>query len=349
MKKIKLGRSDLEVTQLCLGTMTWGTQNTEAEGHEQIDYALEQGINFMDTAEMYPVNPVSKETVGNTESIIGTWNAKNPTRRYDCVIATKVSGLNNRFVRENQPVSGETMREAVENSLRRLQTDYIDLYQIHWPNRGSYHFRQYWSFDASSQNRQETLDNMADVLQTMDALQKEGKVREFGLSNESAWGTAQWLRLAEELNAPRMQTIQNEYSLLCRLFDTDLAELCVNEDVTLLAYSPLGCGLLTGKYGNGETIPEGSRLSLNGDLGGRVTPTVWPAVQAYLDIAQKHELNPAQMAIAWCMSRPFPISPIFGATSMEQLNTALGSDALKLSDEVLAEINAAYKLYPMPM
>ncbi|MCV6824985.1 MULTISPECIES: aldo/keto reductase [Halocynthiibacter] len=349
MKKIKLGRSDIEVTQLCLGTMTWGTQNTEAEGHAQIDYAAEQGINFMDTAEMYPVNPVSKETVGNTESIIGTWIAKNRNRRDDWVIATKIAGLNGRFVREDQPITGETMKAAVESSLKRLQTDVIDLYQIHWPNRGSYHFRQYWDFDASGQNRQETLDHMADVLRAMDELQKAGKVREFGLSNESAWGTAQWLRLADELSAPRMQTIQNEYSLLCRLFDTDLAELCVNEDVTLLAYSPLGCGLLTGKYDGGETIPKGSRLDLNGDLGGRVTPKVWPAVEAYLNIARKHDLDPSQMAIAWCMTRPFPISPIFGATSVEQLKVALGSDAVELSDEVLRDIKEAYREFPMPV
>lgn len=348
MKKIKLGRSALEVTQLCLGTMTWGTQNTEEEGHAQIDFAAERGINFMDTAEMYPVNPVSKETVGHTETIVGNWIAKNAARRSDWIVATKMSGYNEGFVREGQKMTGVNLRAAVEGSLARLKTDYIDLYQLHWPDRGSYHFRQNWAFDPSTQNREEVRAGMAEVLTTMAALQAEGKIREFGLSNESAWGTAQWLRLAEELNAPRMQTIQNEYSLLCRLFDTDMSELSLHEDVTLLAYSPLATGLLTGKYAGGTTLPTGSRRTLAPELGGRITPHVWPAVEAYVAIANKHDLDPAQMAIAWCMTRPFLTSPIFGATTLAQLETALGADSLVLSDEVLADIQQAHRQHPMP-
>lgn len=348
MKKIKLGKSDLEVTQLCLGTMTWGRRNTEAEGHAQIDFAAERGINFMDTAEMYPVTPVKKESVGNTEIVIGNWVAKNPSRRSDWVIATKVSGLNAAFVRENQPITGQTIHEAVEGSLARLQTDYIDLYQVHWPNRGSYHFRKYWNFDPSTQNRAETLDSMADVLKTMDALQKEGKVREFGLSNESVWGTSQWLRLAQELGAPRMQTMQNEYSLMCRIFDTDFAELSCNEDVTLLAYSPLATGILTGKYEGGEVTPENSRRQHDGTLGGRITPRAWEASNAYVAIAQKHGLDPTQMALAWTMTRPFVTSPIFGATSLAQMENSLKADSLQLSNEVLQDIHDAHLQYPMP-
>ncbi|MEH6834353.1 MULTISPECIES: aldo/keto reductase [Falsihalocynthiibacter] len=348
MKKIKLGRSSLEVTQLCLGTMTWGSRNTEAEGHAQIDFAAERGINFMDTAEMYPVTPVAKETVGNTETIVGNWIAKNQARRADWVIATKVSGFNERFVREGQPLTGETMRAALEGSLARLKTDYVDLYQIHWPNRGSYHFRQYWEFDPSSQDRAKTMDHMADILQTLAALQKEGKIREFGLSNESAWGTSQWLRLADELGAPRVQTVQNEYSLLCRVFDTDFSELSCNEDVTLLAYSPLAASLLTGKYEGGTVFPERSRRTLEETLGGRVTPRVWPAIDAYHAIAKKHGIDPVQMAIAWTMTRPFLTSPIFGATSVEQLENSLKADSLTLSAEVLADINQAYRSHPMP-
>jgi aryl-alcohol dehydrogenase-like predicted oxidoreductase len=348
MKKIKLGRSALEVTQLCLGTMTWGTQNTEEEGHAQIDFAAERGINFMDTAEMYPVNPVSKETVGRTESIIGSWIAKNAGRRGDWIVATKMSGYNERFVREGQKMTADSVRAAVEGSLSRLKTDYIDLYQLHWPDRGSYHFRQNWAFDPSSQNREEVLANMAEVLTAMTALQAEGKIREFGLSNESAWGTVQWLRLADELNAPRMQTMQNEYSFLCRLFDTDMSEVSLHEDVTLLAYSPLATGLLTGKYAGGTTMPEGSRRTLTPELGGRITPNVWPAVDAYLAIAKKHGLDPTQMALAWCMTRPFLTSPIFGATTLAQLETALGADDLVLSDEVLADIQQAHRQHPMP-
>lgn len=348
MKKIRLGRSDLEVSQLCLGTMTWGRRNSEKEGHAQIDFSAERGVNFMDTAEMYPVTPVKKESVGDTEVIIGNWVAKYPSRRADWIIATKVSGLNGAFVRENQPVTGKTMRQAVEGSLARLQTDYIDLYQIHWPNRGSFHFRQYWDYDPSSQNRAETLENMADVLQTMDALQNEGKVREFGLSNESVWGTSQWIRLAEELGAPRMQTIQNEYSLMCRIFDTDWAELSCNEDITLLAFSPLATGILTGKYEGGSLTPENSRRDHDGKLGGRVTPRSWSASNAYVEIAKKHNLDPAQMALAWSMTRPFVTSPIFGATSLKQLDNALKSDKLTLSDDVMRDIQDAYRQHPMP-
>ncbi|WP_380057659.1 aldo/keto reductase [Falsihalocynthiibacter sp. SS001] len=348
MKKITLGQSALEVTQLCLGTMTWGSRNTEAEGHAQIDFAAERGINFMDTAEMYPVAPVKKETVGNTEKIVGSWIEKNPSKRSDWVIATKHSGYNEAFVREGQTVTGATMLEAVEGSLERLKTDYIDLYQIHWPNRGSYHFRQQWDFDPSKQDKAKTLDDIADILKAMERLQKSGKVREFGLSNDSAWGTAQWLRIANEMGAPRIQTIQNEYSLLCRQFDTDWSELSCNEDITLLAYSPLATGLLTGKYEGGTALPERSRRTLVSDLGGRVTPRVWPAIDAYLEIAKKHGLDPSQMAIAWCMTRPFLTSPIFGATSVEQLEIALGADELTLSDEVLADIAAAHREHPMP-
>ncbi len=348
MRQLTLGQSDLKVSELCLGSMTWGTQNTQDEGHGQIDMALDHGVNFIDTAEMYPVNPVSAETVGVTETIIGAWVAKSG-RRDEVVIATKHSGLNERFVRPGEPITGQSMHDCVELSLQRLQTDVIDLYQLHWPNRGSYHFRQIWDYDPTVQNRAETLDNIADVLEAMKALQKAGKVREFGLSNESAWGTTQWVTQAERLGAPRMQTIQNEYSLICRQFDSDLAETCVNEDVTLLAFSPLGTGLLTDKYKGGTVIPKGSRRTYGAELGGRVTARMWPAVDAYVAIAQKHGLDPAQMAIAWCLTRPFKTIPIFGATTEAQLKTALGSVDVTLSDEVLAEINAAHRQHPMPM
>lgn len=347
MRKVTLGRTDLLVSELCLGSMTWGTQNTLDEACGQIDMALERGVNFIDTAEMYPVNPVKAETVGRTETYIGEWVARSG-RRDEVVIATKHAGLNERFVRPGEPISGATMHACVDASLKRLQTDVIDLYQLHWPNRGSFHFRQIWNYDPSKQDRAATIANMVDVLEAMSALQKAGKVRHFGLSNESAWGTTQWLVQAEALGAPRMETIQNEYSLLCRQFDSDLAEMSVNEDVTLLAFSPLATGLLTGKYDGGKTVPEGSRLALNGDLGGRVGPRVWPAVEAYLAIARKHGLDPSQMAIAWCLTRPFKTIPIFGATSLAQLDVALGASDVVLSDEVLQEIDSAHRAHPMP-
>lgn len=346
MRKIPLGRSGLEVPELCLGTMTWGTQNTLEEAHEQIDMALDHGVDFIDTAEMYPVNPVTAENVGRTESIIGEWFARTG-RRGDVVLATKITGANGGFVRGGAGISSAAIREAVDGSLKRLQTDYIDLYQLHWPNRGSYHFRQNWDFDPSGQNREQTLDHMRDVLGELQRQVAAGKIRHVGLSNESAWGTAMWLRLAEEMGAPRMVSIQNEYSLLCRLFDTDLAELSVNEDVTLLAYSPLATGLLSGKYAP-DVTPPGSRREYYPGLGGRITPRVWPAIEAYLEIATRHGLSLPQMALAWLRTRPFATSAIFGATRPEHVKTAVESTAVELGPEVLAEISAAHKAHPMP-
>ncbi len=346
MRKIPLGRSGLEVPELCLGTMTWGTQNTLEEAHEQIDMALDHGVDFIDTAEMYPVNPVTAENVGRTESIIGEWFARTG-RRGDVVLATKITGANGGFVRGGAGISSAAIREAVDGSLKRLQTDYIDLYQLHWPNRGSYHFRQNWDFDPSGQNREQTLDHMRDVLGELQRQVAAGKIRHVGLSNESAWGTAMWLRLAEEMGAPRMVSIQNEYSLLCRLFDTDLAELGVNEDVTLLAYSPLATGLLSGKYAP-DVTPPGSRREYYPGLGGRITPRVWPAIEAYLEIATRHGLSLPQMALAWLRTRPFATSAIFGATRPEHVKTAVESTAVELGPEVLAEISAAHKAHPMP-
>lgn len=346
MRQTKLGSTDILVSELCLGSMTWGTQNSEAEGHEQIDMALAHGINFIDTAEMYPVNPISAETVGRTEEIIGTWNAKSG-RRGDYILATKISGEGMKHCRDGAPISRATILQAVEGSLKRLQTDYIDLYQFHWPNRGSYMFRQNWTFDPSGQNKQDTLDNMLECLETLQTLVDAGKIRHFGLSNESAWGTSQFLRVSEQHGLPRVQTIQNEYSLLCRLFDTDLSELCVNEEVGLIAFSPLATGLLSGKYA-GDVTPEGSRRSLSENLGGRISPRVWEAVSAYMAIARDHDLDPCQMALAWCRTRPFMCSAIFGATTIAQLEIALGSVDLNLSDDVLAQINAVHKAHPMP-
>ncbi|SLN27594.1 General stress protein 69 [Roseovarius litorisediminis] len=346
MKRNPLGRTGIMVSELCLGSMTWGTQNTMAEGHAQIDRALDAGVYFVDTAEMYPVNPISGETTGKTEEIIGEWFARTG-RRDDVILATKHSGAGFAHARDGAPISSETIPQAVESSLKRLKTDHIDLYQFHWPNRGSYMFRQNWRFDPSGQNRKDTLAHMEDALEALQREVERGTIRHFGLSNESAWGTAQWLQVAGEKGGPRVASIQNEYSLMCRLYDTDLAELSVNEDVGLLAFSPLAAGLLSGKYQNGA-VPEGSRMALNGDLGGRKTDRAFNAVEAYLEIAKHHDLNCAQMALAWCLTRPFMCSAIFGATTMAQLDLALGSADLTLSEEVLAEIDAAHKAHPMP-
>lgn len=346
MKMNPLGRTGIMVSELCLGTMTYGTQTTEGEAHEQIGMALAGGVNFLDTAEMYPVNPIAKEHAGGSEAIIGNWLEKTG-RRSEVVIATKHSGEGLIAVRGGEPISSKTIAATVEGSLKRLKTDYIDLYQFHWPNRGSYMFRKNWEYDPSGFDRAAILADMEDCLGALQREVERGTIRAFGLSNESAWGTAAWLRLAEAGKGPRVASIQNEYSLLCRMYDTDLAELSVLEDVGLLAFSPLATGLLTGKYQNGA-VPEGSRKTLQPELGGRHTPRAYEAVAAYLEIAQRHGLDVVQMALAWCRSRPFMASAIFGATHNDQMDRILGSAALELSQEVLDEINATHKAHPMP-
>ncbi len=345
MRKTRLGRSDLEVSAICLGTMTWGTQNSLAEGQAQIEQAWAVGVNFLDTAEMYPVNPVRAETVGRTEEIIGDWNAKTG-RRHDWVIATKITGEGG-LARGNEPITGDAVRRALEGSLARLKTDHVDLYQLHWPNRDVYHFRKGWRFDPRSHDRAAILANMEDTLAALGQAITAGKVRHWGLSNETTWGTAQWLRLADQMGVPRPVTHQNEYSLLCRIWDLDLAELAHNEGMALLAFSPLATGLLSGKY-QGDVIPQGSRRSLNPTLSGRITPRVWPAVDAYLKIADEAGLDPAQMANAWVLTRPVQSLPIIGATTPAQLALALGAADLTLPPDVLAAIEAAHKAHPLP-
>ncbi|MDB5660376.1 MAG: aldo/keto reductase [Cypionkella sp.] len=346
MQQVKLGQTGLSVSEICLGSMTWGSQNSEADGHAQMDMALGRGVNFWDTAEMYPVNPVRAETVGRTEEIIGTWLAARGGRD-GLVLATKVTGEGQDAVRGGAPLTGAVMRTAVEDSLRRLQTDYIDLYQLHWPNRASYHFRDIWHFDPRGGSKASIEAHMIDILEVSDKLIAEGKICNIALSIESVWGAGRWLALAEKHGLPRMATVQNEYSLLCRQFDSDWAELSALEDMPLLAFSPLATGLLTGKYA-GDVIPDGSRRVFNPTLSGRVTPQVFPAVAAYLGIAARHGLNPAQMAIAFCRARPFPCIPIIGATDLTQLEIALGAVDVALEPEVLAEIDAAHRAHPMP-
>ncbi|WP_298971272.1 aldo/keto reductase [uncultured Roseobacter sp.] len=346
MKMNRLGRTNIDVSEFCLGSMTWGTQNTAEEAHDQIDRALDAGINFIDTAEMYPVNPVSAETIGRTERIIGLWFERD-MRRGDVVLATKHSGEGMAAVRDGAPISSDTIAEAVEGSLRRLKTDYIDLYQFHWPNRGSYMFRKNWAYDPSGQLMLDTQNHMEDALGALQDEVKRGTIRAFGLSNESAWGTTKWLEVADRVGGPRVASIQNEYSLLCRLYDTDLAEMSLHEEVPLLAFSPLAAGLLTGKYQNGA-VPAKSRMSLSADLGGRKTDRAFTAVDAYLEIAREHGLDPTQMALAWCKTRPFMGSIIFGSTTMEQLEVCLGAIDLELDDAVIADIDAAHRQHPMP-
>jgi len=347
MKYNPLGRTGIDVSEICLGTMTWGSQNSEQEAHGQLDYALAKGVNFIDTAELYPTTPLSPETYGDTERFIGSW-LKARGNRDKVVLASKVAGPGRPHIRGGEPMNRAGILAAIDASLSRLQTDYVDLYQLHWPNRGHYHFRNSWGYDPSQQDRNQVAEELSEILETVGDLVKAGKVRALGLSNDTAWGTMRMLALSQEKGLPRVASIQNEYNLLYRTYDLDLAELSHHEDIGLLAYSPLAAGLLTGKYLDGAK-PEGSRLTKNGDLGGRYQPMQEPAVRAYVDLAHKHGLDPAQMALAFCLTRPFMASVIIGATSMEQLKTNIVAKDVTLSEDVLDGIARIHRLHPAPI
>lgn len=348
MKMNPLGRTGMSVSEICLGTMTFGEQNTEAEGHAQMDRALDAGVNFFDTAELYPTNPTRPETQGRTEEIIGSWLKKSGKREH-VILASKIAGNGNAWIRGGEDITRDSITRALDLNLQRLGVDHIDLYQLHWPNRGSYHFRKNWSFDASEQSKgRKMLEDLLDTLRGLDDAVKAGKIRAYGVSNDSAWGIMQLIRLAEDNGLPRVASVQNEYNLLCRHFDLDLAEVAHHEDVGLLTYSPLAAGILTGKY-QGGAVPENSRRSRVENLGGRWTRQAEAATGAYLDVARKHGLHPVHMALAFCISRPFMTSTIIGATSLEQLEICLGATDVTLSEEVIADIDAVRRDHPMPI
>ncbi len=347
MKFNRLGRSDLTVSEICLGSMTWGSQNTAAEAHAQLDYALGEGVNFIDTAEMYPTTPRSAETTGLTEELIGAWLKGRPDRD-KLVVATKITGEGNSDVRGGRRVGGDLVRDALEDSLRRLQTDRVDLYQLHWPNRGSYHFRKNWTFDPTRQAPGDMDQEVADILGEVARLQGEGKLGVFGLSNESAWGTMKFLEVSRRHGLPRIASVQNEYNLVCRHFDLDMAEVAVHEDVGLMAFSPLAAGGLSGKYLAGD-IPPGSRRSMQPTLNGRYVPQSERVIGLYAEIAQRHGLDLAQMSLAFCLSRPFMASVIVGATSLDQLKTDIAAKDLALSEAVFSDIQTIYRDHPAPM
>ncbi|MDJ0943864.1 MAG: NADP(H)-dependent aldo-keto reductase [Kiloniellales bacterium] len=346
MEYRQLGRSDVKVSALCLGTMTWGTQNSEAEGHEQMDYAFERGINFLDAAEMYPVPP-GPETYGRTEEIIGSW-MKARGNRDRVVVATKVAGPDGRltYIRDGQPrLDRANIEAAVEASLKRLQTDYIDLYQLHWPERPANRFGRLGYAPAEAEDG----TALEETLAALDAVVRSGRVRLVGVSNETAWGLQRFLQLAESGRGPRMVSIQNPYSFLNRSFEVGLAETAVREDCGLLAYAPLGAGTLTGKY-LGDAKPAGARLTLHPQNRRYQGPRAEAAIAAYRDLAARHGLDPAQMALAYVTSRPFTTATIIGATKMAQLETNIASAALTLAPEVLDGIEEIHKdhTYPCP-
>lgn len=343
MEYTLLGKTYLRVSKICLGTMTFGQQNTEEEGHEQLDYALDQGINFIDTAEMYSI-PGRKETQGSTESIIGTWIRKRSNRdRF--VLATKITGPSSMtWIRNPLKYNRKQITAAIDGSLRRLQTDYVDLYQLHWPERKTNYFGKL-GYKHDPNDAWE--DNFLEVLQVMDDLIKFGKIRHFGVSNETPWGLMRWLNLAEAPNKPRCVSIQNPYNLLNRTFEIGLSEIAIREKTGLLAYSPMGFGMLSGKFHKGTDKPT-ARINqfkaykrYNGELSRKATA-------AYLEIAERHNLSLAQMSLAFVTQQPFVTSNIIGATSILQLKENIESIKLKLSPEILEEIEAVHKAIPNP-
>ncbi|MDR7154761.1 aryl-alcohol dehydrogenase-like predicted oxidoreductase [Sphingobium xenophagum] len=342
-----LGRTDIKVSLICLGTMTWGSQNSQAEAHEQMDYAVGQGVNFIDTAEAYPVTPVSKDTQFLTETYIGNWIEKRG-RRDDIVLATKVAGPTRDPIRSfrggNNRLDRRNIVQAVEDSLARLKTDYIDLYQVHWPDRSVP------SFGRRGLDRIDDGPDTVPIEDTLDALAhlvQAGKIRAFGVSNETPWGLSEYLRLVRDKGLPRVASIQNAYNLLNRTFEQGLSEFGLREDVGLLAYSPLAGGNLTGKY-LGGVIPTGSRRDVSKQFVRYDLPNQPVASARYVAIAQAFGLDPAQMALAFVNSRRFVTATIIGATSMDQLKIDIASADLTLPDEAIAAIEGVHREIPDP-
>ena len=331
-----------DVSKICLGTMTWGQQNTEAEAHRQISYALDRGINMLDAAEMYPVPPRA-ETQGRTEEYIGTWFKKTGLRdKY--ILATKAAGPNPEFhyLRGGPRFTREQLMEAVDGSLRRLQTDCIDLYQLHWPDRYTNFFGQ-----RGYLHREQPETPIDETLRALQELVAAGKIKTIGLSNETPWGTMKFLELADREGLPRVESIQNPYGLLNRTYEIAMAEVSHREDVGLLAYSPLGMGLLTGKYRHGAK-PEGSRMAVFERFTRYDGKETLEATEQYLQLADEHGLNPTHMALAFVNTRPFVLSNIIGATSMDQLKMNIDSLDVTLTKDVLKGIEAIQQRIPNP-
>ena len=343
MEYRQLGRSDLQVSALCLGSMTWGEQNSEAEGFAQIDRAKACGINFLDTAEMYPVPP-RRDTYGATERIIGNY-FKARGGRADWVLASKVAGPGNGidYIRGGQlKHNRQHIVAALDDSLKRLQTDWIDLYQLHWPERSTNFFGQ-----LGYRHQEQDFTPLQKTLEVLGEQVKAGKIRHIGLSNETAWGTMKYLQLADQLGLPRAVSIQNPYNLLNRSFEVGLAEVAMREQCGLLAYSPLAFGMLSGKYENGAR-PANARITLFSRFARYTNPQAIAACSRYVTLAREHGLDPAQMALTFVTRQSFVTSNIIGATSLEQLESNLGSLSLELSDELLDAIEAIHREQPNP-
>ena len=338
----KLGNTNLEVSTICLGTMTWGEQNTQEEGFDQMDFALDQGVNFWDTAELYAVPP-RKETFGHTETIIGNWFEKSK-KRDKVILASKIAGPSRKYLRngENSFV-GPNLEEALNNSLKRLKTDYIDLYQLHWPERNVNNFGK-----LGYVHKENNWNQFEDVLGELKKYIDKGKIRYVGLSNETPWGTIKYLQISNDNNLPRMMCVQNPYNLLNRSYEVGLAEISIREKIGCLAYSPLASGYLSGKYRN-KAFPKGSRMERDFDFWTRYRkPNIDEAVEEYFKISEEHNLDMSQMSIKFCEIQDFVTSVIIGATSMEQLKTNIESVNVNLSDDVIKKINKIQTIYPNP-
>ncbi|MDA0200266.1 MAG: aldo/keto reductase [Bacteroidetes bacterium] len=338
-----LPNTEIKVSKICLGTMTWGRQNTEAEGHEQMDYAVDQGINFFDTAEIYPV-PANAETQGETERIIGSW-FKKTGRRDQIVLATKIAGPRDftQHIRKDPSFSKAHIDEAVDKSLKRMQTDYIDLYQLHWPERNTNFFSVRGYVHDPDEAWQENFEAVLDALETHI---KAGKIRHIGLSNENPWGIMRFLQAAKS-PATKMITVQNPYSLLNRLFEVGSAEICHRENIGLLPYSPLAFGVLSGKYRNGR-MPDNSRLALFKGLARYSGEKSFEATERYAALAEEVGLSLTELSLAFVNDRSFVTSNIIGATTMEQLKENIATHQVKLSEEILKAIDAINEAIPNP-
>lgn len=341
MEYRELGRTGIKVSEICLGTMTWGQQNTQDQAFEQMDYAVSQGVNFFDTAEMYPVPPIP-ETQGRTEQYIGEW-FRQTGKRKDIILASKASGPGHAHIRNAKPLDRDAILSAFEGNLARLQTDYIDLYQIHWPNRDTNFFGKL-GYEHSSDGGD---DEIHVILQALGELVASGQVRAVGISNETPWGVMSYLRLAEQYNLPRIASIQNPYSLLNRSFEIGLAEMAIREHVGLLAYSPLAFGMLSGKYRHGARPADG-RITLFERFKRYSNPQAEAATEAYLQLAEEAGLAPAQMALAFINQQRFVTSNIVGATTLAQLKENIASADIQLSDEVVSGIAQIHQRYSNP-
>ncbi len=344
MQYQQLGQTDLKISKLSLGTMTFGQQNSEAEAHEQLDCAIDAGINLIDTAEMYPIPPMA-QTQGKTETYIGSW-LKSRGRRDRIIIATKVSGPADwlSYLRDgNLALDRANIEAAIDESLRRLRTDVIDIYQLHWPDRDTNRFGQLGY-------KHHAMDNSVAIIETLQILSdqiKAGKIRYIGVSNETSWGVMQYIKLSEFKGLPRIVSIQNPYNLLNRTFEIGLAEIAHREQVRILAYSPMAFGVLSGKY-LGNRQPKGARLTLFERFVRYSNPEAERATHGYVELARRYGLEPSRMALAFVTSRPFVISNIIGATSLTQLESNLKSLELVLSPELLDEIDAIHQRQPNP-